>query len=31
VIVNVLPAASVNDETVIVCPATPSVPALEVE
>jgi hypothetical protein len=29
--VNVLPAASVNEETVIVCPATARVPALEVE
>ena len=31
VIVNVLPAASVSDATVMVCPATASVPALEVE
>ena len=31
VIVAVLPAASVSDETVMVLPATASVPALEVE
>jgi hypothetical protein len=31
VIVNVLPAAIVSDETVIVLPATESVPALDVE
>ncbi|HTL23332.1 MAG TPA: hypothetical protein VL281_04780 [Mycobacteriales bacterium] len=30
-IVNVLPAATVSDETVIVLPPTESVPALEVE
>ena len=31
VIVAVLPDASVRDETVMVCPATASVPELEVE
>jgi hypothetical protein len=31
VIVNVEPPASVSEETVIVCAATASVPALEVE